>query len=154
MIITDGIQFQLSYVSNNLYYEIGFRDIWKTNNTITATKFDTNTNRWILESTGIVDLSGFHSIYVALVNVPSNNIASYNGLQRSNIICRIPITSTFQSLEVFEPHNITYVSLYDRTLQDLHIQLLDDDGNLLQMNGVDWSMTLHVKFMEMYHTMK
>jgi len=154
MVISDTFQFELSYTSNNLYYEIGFRDIWKTQNTVTSTYFDTSSSRWILESTGIVDLSGFHSIYVALVNVASNNIASYNGLQRSSIISRIPITSSFQSLEVFEPNNITYVTLYDRTIQDLHLQLLDDDGNLLQMNGVDWSMTLHVKFMEMYHTMR
>lgn len=154
MVISDDYQFQLSYTSNNIYYEIGFRDIWKTDNTITSIIFNNNTNKWVLESTGIVDLSGYHSIYVALVNVPSNNIASYNGLQRGSIICRIPITSSFQSLEVYEPNNVPYVTLYDRTIQDLHIQLLDDDGNLLQMNGVDWSMTLHVKFMEMYNTMR
>jgi hypothetical protein len=154
MVISDIVQFQLAYTSNNIYYEIGFRDIWKTENTVTSINYDITTSRWTLESTGIVDLSGFHSIYVALVNVASNNIASYNGLQRGSIISRIPITSSFQSLEVFEPNNITYVTLYDRTIQDLHLQLLDDDGNLLQMNGVDWSMTLHVKFMEMYNTMR
>ena len=146
--------FYLRYVNNNIYYEIGLRDIWKTDNTIFSSNRQGLDGYYTLECPYIADLSGFHSIYVALVGVSSNDVASYNGLQRSNVIARIPISVGFQQLELFNPNNIAYTTVYDKTLQDLHIQLLDDDGNLLNMNGVDWSMTFHVKFMEVYHTQR
>jgi hypothetical protein len=92
------------------------------------------------------DLSGFHGVYIGIVNYNCASLTSYNDLQQANILARIPINSAFGSIDVYEPATILYHYFPNAMLSELHFVLLGDNGHVLNMNGIDWCMSLHVKY--------
>jgi hypothetical protein len=142
---TSDYDFNFKYTPKNIYYELGLKQLHvglKDSNI--ADRFDSNDYRLISSFMG--DLSGFHSIYIHVEVAPSNQLASYNGCQPNNSICRIPIRSSYLDIELYEPANIVYVPLYNKTINQLDITLRDDAGNILDLHGCDWSATLHFRF--------
>jgi hypothetical protein len=101
---------------------------------------------YTLVPAAMVDLSGFHGVYIQLQGYSSNSVASYNGLNQAAILARMPIRNPFGAIETYEPDNIAYVPLPNAALTDLHIILVGDDGQQLNLHGIDWTMTMHVKY--------
>lgn len=137
------------YVDQNCYLEQGLRLLSSGRvNTVASTLTTVGVaNLFTLTPAAMVDLSSFHGVYVNLVNSTSNQQASYSSLAMTNIIARIPVRNPFGAIETYEPDNITYVYMPGASLTDIHIGLTGDDGSILDLHGVDWTMTMHVKYM-------
>lgn len=133
-------------VINNCYLELGLRDLFYGNIVQVYSQSALGGTVWSLVPESMSDLSGYHGIYVNFLGYTSNALSSYNRLNQASIIARIPIKQPFGAIESYEPQNITYVPIPNAVLTDIQIQLTGDDGRLLSLNGIDWTMTLHVKY--------
>jgi hypothetical protein len=132
--------------SNDCYLELGLRDLHY--NVVNIAYSTASGAQWVLRPSSMVDLSGYHGIYVVLQNYSSNALTSYNGLNQAPIVVRIPIKQPFGAIETFEPSVVTYMPIPNGTLADLQIVMLGDDGQILDLNGIDWTITFHVKYGE------
>ncbi len=102
-----------------------------------------STNK-ILKSNISINLFTIRNIYISSNNLILNNVNSSTP-NNSSILCSIPITSSVNSI-------ISYSNIYDvknevnhtNNLNLLHIKLTDQDCDLLDLNGVHWSMTLQI----------
>ena len=101
-------------------------------------------NSMILKSTICVNLFTIRNIYITSNNFILNNVNSSTP-NNSSIICSIPIQSasgsiiTYQNIfnvknEVHNTHNLNLV----------HIKLTDQDGDVLDLNGCHFSLTLQL----------
>jgi len=131
-------------VQNDCYLELGMRDLHY--NVVTAVYAIPAGLQWRLQPFSMADLSGYHGIYVLLQGYSSNALTSYNGLNQAPILCRMPIKQPFGAIETYEPDNVTYIPIPNAVFTDLQIQLLGDDGSILDLNGVDWTITLQLKY--------
>lgn len=167
------IPFTFEYTESNCYYELGLKNLfygatsqvsstWLYNSVgvIFGTAIFNNVGPsdistfWNL-ATNIpsknlqlqcADLSGFHGVYIGFANYNCASLTSYNQLQQTNVLARIPIASAFGSIDNYEPATLLYHYFPNAMLSELHFVLLGDDGQRLNMNGVDWCMSLHVKY--------
>ena len=141
-----AVPFQINYISSNCYYELGAKTLYWQRAPLTGVG-------GILRFPQAGDLTGTNGVYVNLINQNTYQRPSYQGLSQSNILCRVPVRTTFGAVEIYEPNNIQYSALPNASLSQLNITLTDDAGNLLQLNGCDWTMTLHIKFVEIARPM-
>lgn len=135
------------FVQDSCYLELGLRFLAQGRSSTVTSRLNATGTAYILTPAAMVDLSAFHGIYINMQSHVSNAQASYNGLNQTSILARVPVRNPFGGIETFEPDNITYIYLPNAALTDINITLTGDDGNLLELNGVDWTLTLHVKFM-------
>ena len=119
-------------LSTSKCYEIlGFKDgadYLPTNNSIT--------------SNISINMFTIRNIYVSSNNFILNNVNSSTP-NNSSILCSIPIQSSANSIITYINNFNTYNevhSLHNLTL--LHLKLTDQDGDILDLNGVHWSCTL------------
>jgi len=136
--------FTFQYTPQSIYLELGFRFLYQGK--ITSVSSTYNGVTYTVTPSAMVDLSAFHGIYVLFQGYNSNALSSYSNLSQTPILARIPIQQPFGAIETYEPSNITYVPLPTASLTDIHISLVGDDGEQLSLNGLDWTMTLHVKY--------
>ena len=102
-----------------------------------------STNR-VLKSNISINLFTIRNIYISSNNLILNNVNSSTP-NNSSILCSIPITSSVGSI-------ITYSNIYDvknevnhtNNLNLLHIKLTDQDCDVLDLNGVHFSLTLQI----------
>lgn len=95
-----------------------------------------------IESDIVVNLYTVQMIQIASDNFILDNIDSYNP-NNSNILQSLPVTSAFGSI-------IHYSNLHDlqseinstRNLTNLHIMLLNQNDEVIQLNGSHWSIVL------------
>jgi hypothetical protein len=101
-------------------------------------------NTRTLKSTICINLFTIRNIYITSNNFMLNNVNSSTP-NNSSIICSIPIQSasgsiiTYQNIfnvknEVHNTHNLNLV----------HIKLTDQDGDILDLNGCHFSLTLQL----------
>jgi hypothetical protein len=92
-------------------------------------------------TTGVVDFSGLRRVLIAS---PSFNIRNFNSNNSGsqNILASVPITNTQNG--IIQYTNITQNKsvIFSNNLSLIEIQLLDEEGNLIDFNGCDWSLTL------------
>ena len=165
--------FKFEYIQNNCYYEMGLKSLYYGTTPEVSSKSIYNTDGILFGSAifnavgpsdvsstwntsnnqnsksfelQCADVSGFHGVYIGLVNFNCASQTSYNNLQQTNVLARIPITSAFGSIDNYEPATLLYHYFPNAMLSELHFVLLGDNGQRLNMNGVDWCMSLHVKF--------
>lgn len=143
-VVAGAAPWYFMYVEDNVYLELGLRQLAQGKTLESASSF-TGVS-YDLTPPAMVDLSAFHGVYVQLQGYASNSIASYNGLNQAAILARIPIRNPFGAIETYEPDNVEYVPIPNAALTDLHIVLVGDDGQQLNLHGIDWTMTLHIKF--------
>lgn len=97
-----------------------------------------------LKSNISINLFTIRNIYISSNNLILNNINSSTP-NNSSILCSIPITTSQGSI-------ISYSNIYDvknevyhtNNLNLLHLKLTDQDCDLLDLNGVHWSITLQL----------
>jgi hypothetical protein len=82
--------------------------------------------------------------------IHSNIYSSYiNKSQPSNLLnmlVAIPVLSPPNSLISYQPSSNTCVNTYDYTFNQLSLELTDEYGNEIELNGQEWSMTLELLF--------
>lgn len=112
----------------------------------------------ILNSEAFVDYSGLRYLYLVVDEYTRGNQNSFiaalpSSLVRKNILARISINkSTFQFGSFLPANNFNGYLLSDRRtysgkvdLQKLSVQLVDDIGNPVSLNGLDYSFCLEVE---------
>jgi hypothetical protein len=84
---------------------------------------------------------------VKVINVVSN-LTTYNINKaipnQLSILCSIPVSSAPYSIIQYENSNNFRYNLYTNTICAINIKLVDDLGNLIQLNGVHYYMTLQL----------
>jgi hypothetical protein len=133
-------------VQDSCYLELGLRLLANNRVAQASSSLNSNGTAYVLTPAAMVDLSAFHGVYINFISQVSNAQASYNGLSQTSILARVPVRQPFGAIETYEPDNITYVYLPNASLTDVHITLTGDDGQPLDLHGVNWTMTLHIKF--------
>jgi hypothetical protein len=101
----------------------------------------------ILTSTISINLFTIRNIYITSNNFILNNVNSSTP-NNSSILCSVPISSSSGSI-------ITYQNIYNinnevhntHNLKLLHIKLTDQDGDILDLNGCHFSLTLQFDIM-------
>lgn len=82
--------------------------------------------------------------------IHSNIYSSYiNKSQNSNLLnmlVAIPVLSPPNSLISYQPNSNTAVNTYDYLFNQLTLELTDEYGNDINLNGQEWSMTLELLF--------
>lgn len=138
---TSAIPFQINYVTSSCYYELGAKALYFQKSPLIGLGGS-------LRFPQMCDLTGPNGVYVNLLNHNTYQRPSYQGLSQSNILCRIPVDTSFGAVQVYMPDNIQYSALPNAALSSLNFTLTDDSGTLLNLNGCDWTMTVHIKFAE------
>lgn len=106
---------------------------------------DTNTASvgTTLTSTHGINLNQIRAINVELANMPCSTINTAQPLNQ-NIISTLPVTSAPYGMIFYSNQNGFRVNMYCNTMNKIHIRLLDNLGKLIQMNNVNWQMTLQI----------
>jgi hypothetical protein len=100
----------------------------------------TETNNWLSDVS--INLFTIRNIQVSSSNFIMNNICSATP-NRASIITSIPITVNMGSIINYRNINNISSLIHEITnINNLHIQLLDQDGDLLDLNGLHWSINL------------
>jgi hypothetical protein len=133
-------------ISNSIYYDLGFRDLYYNRANAAVSALNTAGTLYALTPPAQCDLSGYHSVYMNVIGYSTNSICSYAGLAPTAVIARIPVRMPFTAIESFEPDNIEYTPLPGVSFSNIQITLVGDDGIPLDLHGADWTATLHIKF--------
>jgi hypothetical protein len=88
----------------------------------------------------ICDLGGATNIYVRIRNITINNLDSRG--RTSNIIASIVNNCNFGSYIFYVPPEVLYYQIAENTISHLDIELTDQEGKLLDLNGADYNITL------------
>ena len=84
---------------------------------------------------------------VQCVNINSNfvtgNINSFD-MKTNRTLCCIPVNSQPYSNIVFENNTNFRSNLYTNNINYINIQLTDQQNNILNLNGLDWSIILQI----------
>ena len=89
-----------------------------------------------------VDLRSKHSIFVHSPSFADYQSIGPRGVR--TILAKIPVTSPYGSVIQYEHsgHHLDYLSITSGALKTLKFELKDARGNLINLKGGHWSMTL------------
>lgn len=97
-------------------------------------------------STGICDLGGVTNIYIRIRNLTMNNLDSRG--KTSNIIASIVNNTNYGGYIFFVPPEVLYYQITENIISHLDIELTDQEGNILNLNGADFNLTLTVHYVK------
>ena len=118
------------------------------------TTISTATSPWVAYQAGITTRLATNTANIDRVNslaIAAPGLASgvhVNGDAGQCVLCRFPVTGTRGSVIQFEPINpikSTY-PLQGSTISDLHIELLDQNGQRVETQGEGYSCTIVVEY--------
>lgn len=93
------------------------------------------------------DLRGLTSIYVASQALTNHTSMSDSAKNKQNIFCTIPVNVEFGGSVSLEEDETTldYV-IFDshKNISTIDINLMDEDLNTLELNGLDWTLVFRV----------
>lgn len=96
----------------------------------------------ILISDLVCNLFTIRNIQIASENFILNNIDSFNP-NNSNILASIPINTIYNGIIGYNNDHNVYSEINSvNNLTQLHIKLTDQDGDLIDLNGTHFSITL------------
>lgn len=95
-------------------------------------------------TTEVVDLAGTTSIYVNLKNIAINNLDSRG--QVTGTVAKCSADVNFGSYIFYNPTENLYFMCSDQTINSIEVQLSDDDGDELQLNGAYFTMVLTIHY--------
>lgn len=103
-------------------------------------------NNFVLISENVINL---HPI--KCINIESN-LLTYNinkaMVNNSSILCCIPILTSPYSLITYSNPNNFKTNLFVNELSKLHIKLIDQEGNIINLNGNQWAITIQLDVIE------
>ena len=130
-----GIKFILFAGSNNCLKLIGFDPINGTGYSYYST----------FTSPNCINLIPTQVLHIALPNLALKSLGA-KGIKRYNIIDTIHVTAARGETDLYvNPSSFRY-KINDTSITFLHIQLLDENYNLVNFNGVDWYIKLCFEF--------
>jgi hypothetical protein len=100
-----------------------------------------------LETFTLTSVNNINMHPIKCINIVSN-LMTYNinksFVNNNSILCCIPINSQPYSLIEYHNNNNFRVNLFVNTISTIRIKLIDDNGNLLNLNGLNFSLTIQL----------
>jgi len=138
VVTTDNnkIAMDFSMEENTAHIEMGFREDELTSKIIT-------TAGSTAKSSNVVDVNGsVHSIFIRTSLTSTGQLDSSSG-GFTSILGRIPIETNFGSVLFFNPTNSTHqIKLNNDLIQSLIIKITDDNGRIINLNGLNFTISL------------
>ena len=95
-------------------------------------------------ATQVCDFAGVTNLYVRIRNVSMNNLDSRGAT--SNIIASIVNNVNYGDYIFYTPPEVLYFQINEQQLSHIDIELTDQEGNIIDLNGASFNMTLSVHF--------
>jgi len=92
----------------------------------------------------ICDLAGVTNFQIKLKNLSMNNLTSSGDL--TNVIANINNNVNYGDYIFYTPSEIIYHAINDRNIKLIELEILDQSGNEVQLNGSSFALTLTVHF--------
>ena len=100
----------------------------------------------VLTSVNSINLFTIRNIYIASNNLSLNNINNSTP-NLCNILASIPLTSGANSVITYSNTNNVKTGVNDvKNFTLLQVALTDQDGDILDLNGCHWSLTLQIDY--------
>ena len=99
-----------------------------------------------MTSNRAVNLAPIRCICVS-TNLKTNNI-NKTAVNNNSILCSIPIMTQPYSIITYVNSNNFKVNTFTNTIKTLSIKLSDQTGQLLDLNGANWTMTLQFEIVD------
>ena len=96
----------------------------------------------ILTSVNCINLQSHMCVCIA-TNLPTNHINNNNKYEK-NILVSIPVEGNPFSMITYTNLNNLRSNLYKNTLGTIQLKLIDQNNNLLELNGCHWSITIQL----------
>ena len=91
-----------------------------------------------------VNLAGTSSVYVNFPNLGVQNLDSRGDL--NGVVSKLNVNCNPGEYIFYQQTETQYYMISNRQIQNFQLSLTDDDNNLIDMNGADFSVTLSVHF--------
>jgi hypothetical protein len=95
-------------------------------------------------ATQVCDFAGATNLYIRIRNVSMNNLDSRG--KTSNIIASIVNNVNYGDYIFYTPPEVLYFQINEQQLSHIDIEITDQEGKLIQLNGASFNMTLSVHF--------
>jgi len=92
------------------------------------------------------NLSGTQSIYVMLNNLSIESLDSRAGGDLNGVLSKVDVCCSFGEYIEFQQTENQFFMIQDRHISHFNVSLTDDDINPLDMNGIDWSISITCHF--------
>lgn len=115
--------------STTMIKELGMDDLPQTTNTYISNK--------------VCNLAGTSSIYIRSDNMNIQNINSFG--KTNGVLSKVLVNTSPGNFIFFQPSTPQYF-LLGNSLNFINIQLLNDDNEFIDFNGLDWSLTLSIEY--------
>lgn len=99
-----------------------------------------------LTSPFVVNLAGTSLIYIDCPNITTRNVSAKNNGGFTSIIKSIVVDVPYGSILTYVNNTNSAINLGEKYISYFHIKLLDDDYNLLDLNGQNFTMTLELLY--------
>ena len=101
-------------------------------------------------ATQVCDFAGATNLYVRVRNVSMNNLDSRG--KTSNIIASIVNNVNYGDYIFYTPPEVLYFQINEQQLSHIDIEITDQEGNIVALNGSAFNMTLSVHFVRQRET--
>ena len=78
----------------------------------------------------------------------SFNNNQYQQFHRENVICNVSCNANPMEYVFYEKQDDFYIDVKESVLGRFHILLTDNYGNLLELNNLDWTLTLEISLLK------
>ena len=133
---TGGSAFTID--SATMFRQLGLKDQLPTTSSTSYT------------ATQVCDFAGATNLYVRIRNLSMNNLDSRG--KTSNIIASIVNNVNYGDYIFYTPPEVLYFMISEQQVSHIDIEITDQEGNLIQLNGASFNMTLSIHFVKQRQT--
>ena len=94
----------------------------------------------------MVNLSGTQSIYVMVNNLSIQSLDSRAKGDLNGVLSKVDVCCGFGDYIEFQQTENQFYLINDRSINHFNVSLTDDNLELLEMNGIDWSISITCHF--------
>ena len=116
-----------------MLFEIGFKES-QGSDTPSAT----------ITGINMTNLSGLPNLYLRAKNISVENYDSNNAV--AGTLCKIPVSVLPLEYIFYRPVENLYVLIADKQITSMDLAIEDEEGNLVSLNGGQWSATFSIHF--------
>jgi hypothetical protein len=130
---TSNTNFTFNYINSTIFKTLGFSN--KTDYTSTSN---------ILISPFPLNLAIINQLSIVSDNLATNG---YSSNKTENIISNVSVDKPSFGILTFESPNMVRRILKSKVINSIDIRILDQDGNFIDFNNQDWSLTLSINIL-------
>jgi hypothetical protein len=102
-------------------------------------------NGGISESDILINMNGNKYIFVRC-NLSSKNVYEMRNQNLSNVLVKVPIlVNQFETIYFNNVYDASGLRLSEKSINGITVYLTDYANNLIDLNGINWSLTLKIK---------